>query len=192
MNHEKKLEYFAEAIAKEVESRKLKARKQMAEDMDQAITIAVAEADTKAEQYILNETQAMQKTGNKRISEAQAQARYALASLREDLNTRLLEDVKADIDTLTKSDGYKSYIINSIQTAVANSKHSFIYIQLTPGDMRLGPAVREATGLTPEEGDDSDLGGFKLLTANRGIEADFTFKSRLLSASEDFHAMQYD
>ena len=188
MNPEKKLEYFAEAIAKEVEAKKLKARRQMAADMSDAISRAVNEAEAEAGQHILNEKQAIQKAENKRLSEAKAKARRALISLREELTAKLTQDVKADIADFTQSGEYESYLVNSIQVTVAKSMHSFIYIQLTPSDLHLSSIVQESTGLIPEQGDESGMGGYKLLSANRGMAVDCTFKSRLESAMEEFNA----
>ena len=187
MNHEKKLEYFAQAIAEEVEAKKMKARKQMAAEMDEAISRAVAEAETKAEQHIINGRTALQKAENKRISEAGTNARRVLASLREELTAKLLEDVKTDITAFTHSYEYEGYLTGSIQAAVANTNHTFQYVLLTPNDLRHGPAIQESTGLTPEPGDESDIGGFKLISANRGVAVDFTFRSRLASAADEFH-----
>jgi len=184
MNHEKKLEYFAEAIANEVEAKKHQARKQMAIEMDAAVSRAVAEAEAEAELYILSEKRIIQKADNKLISEAQAYARRALAVLREELIAQLVEDVKADIDSFAQSHEYEGYLINSIQVAIAHSNHSFAYVQLTARDLRLSRAIREATGLTPEPGDDSDIGGFRLLSANRGMVVDYSFKSSLASEVE--------
>ena len=187
MNQEKKLEYFAQLISKEVEAKKLKARRQMAADMEKAIADALSAAETEAEQHIKNERQAIQKAQNKRRTEAKAQARRQLASLREELTAKLLEEVKTTLDDFIHSHEYESHLIDNIQTALANSKHNFTYIQLTPNDMRLSHAIQEATGLTPEVGSESAIGGFKLLSANRGIAADFTFAPRLASAADELN-----
>jgi len=187
LNPEKKLEYFAETITREVEGKKQKARRQMAEDMNTAVSHAASEAEAWAERHILAEHQTLQKTTNKRISEAQTHARRSLAALQEELTAKLLGGVTADISAFTASPEYEGYLIAGIQAAVAGSKYSFIYIQLTPSDMRLANAVQEATGLIPEAGTGSDIGGFKLLTANRRMAADFTFKSRLEDTAEEFN-----
>jgi len=188
MNHEKKLEYFAQAIAREVEAKKTAARKRMTADMKTAVSNAVRDAEAEAELRIISEEQALQKAESKSISEAKAQARRAIASLREELAARLFEDVRADAAAFTQNGGYESYIVDGIREAVADARHTFSYVQLAPSDMRLSKPVQEATGLTPEAGSESDVGGFRLLTANRKMSVDFTFKARIENAAEDFHA----
>jgi len=187
MNTEKKLEHFTEAIAKEVEAKKRKARWQMAADMNEAVSRGVAGAETEAELYISNEKQAVQKAGNKRISEAKTQYRRALTALHAELTAKLLEGVKADIVSFIQSHEYESYLIGSIQTALAQSRHSLLYVQLTQADLRLGSIIRDVTGLIPEQGEEDSIGGFRLLSANRGVAVDCTFKSRLAKEAEVFH-----
>ena len=188
MNTEKKLEYFTEAITKEVENKKHHIRRQMAAEMSAAVSQAIAKASAEAEAQVASCSQAIQKAINKRITEAQTQARRDLVALRESLITRLFDGIKADIISFTNSDAYESFLINNIQAALAQSKHPYTYVQLTPSDMRLSHAIQDATGLTPEPGEEQDLGGFKLLSANRGKVTEYTFRSRLVSAMEAFSA----
>jgi len=186
MNSDKKLEYFTEAIDREVESKKRKARQQMTaqhkDEVSQAATEAKAEANTQNQAQI----QAIQKVMNKRITEATTEARRSLSNLRERLTAQLFDQVKAEIVAYTQSPEYENFLVNSAKAAQSQSRDPYTFIQLTPEDMHLGEAIQKATGLTPEPGDASILGGFKLLTENRGKGAEFTLSARLTAARQDF------
>jgi len=186
MNAEKKLDYFSEIITKEVEAKKRKARRQMAAEAAEAISHATAKAETEANTQIEAERQATQKSNNKRISEADSQARRALAALREQLTAQLFDDIKSDIIAFTTSPDYENFLINSIQVTQSQIRHPFTYIQLPPSTFHLSSKIQEVTGLTPEPGGESDIGGFILLSANRSMASDNTFKSSLEKAKEAF------
>jgi len=187
MNTEKKLEYFTKAISNGIEAKKRKTRQQMATDMNEAIAQAISQAEAEASQQIAAETQTAQKANNKHISEANSKARRALAALHGQLTTQLFDEVKTEVIIFTHSREYENILMDSIQAALAQTKHIFTYIQLPPINLHMGPKIQEVTGLTPEPGPESDIGGFKLLSANRNMEADNTFKSRLAGALEAFY-----
>ena len=178
------IHYFAQAIEKEISIKKHNARRQMAAHMDEAIAQGLAQAGAEAEARISSAIQAIQKSNAKRIAEAAAQARRGLTELTGQLTAQLFEDIKADIIVFIHSPGYKDFLINSIQSALVQNKHHFAYVQLPQYHMA-GP-IQEATGLTPEPGHESDIGGYKLLSANRSRAADFTFRHQLSRAMEAF------
>ena len=186
MNIEKKLEYFTEAIAREVESKKRRARQQMANDFNSAVSDGVARAKAEAEEQITAEKQEIEKAVNKRITEATTKSRRALATLREDLTEQLFVDIATDIHAFTHTPEYENYLISSIQAAQANSKHPYKFVQLTPYDMRLSDTIQIATGLTPEQAEANILGGFRLLSENRDKASEYTFQSGLAEAKHEF------
>jgi len=188
MNIEKKLEYFTAAIDREVESKKRQARKQMAADADKDISAAVAASEAEALAQNQPQIQAIQKAMNKRINEAETEARRSLINLQERLVAQLFDGIKAEVISFTQSPEYESLLISNIQAATAISRHSYTYIQLAPRDMSLAEKIQAATGLTPEVGDDSFIGGFKLQTESRNIIQEHTLSASLTEARKEFSA----
>jgi len=188
MTKEKKLGYFTQAIAREVESRKRQARYKMAAEFSGEITAAVEAAKEDAAAQNQAQVQAIQKIMNRRVSEAKAESRRALSGLRERLTARFFEQVKAELISFTKTKEYETYLINKIQAAQANSRYQYTFVQLTPSDMHLAEAIKTATDITPEEGDASMIGGFKLLTQNRAKGLEMSIASQLTDAKQEFHA----
>ncbi|MCL2528026.1 MAG: hypothetical protein FWE42_06340 [Defluviitaleaceae bacterium] len=186
MNTEKKLEYFTEAITKEVETKKRQARRQMAQDSDRDISHAVTAFEAEALAQNQPQIQAISKVMNKRITDAETEARRSFVYLQERLVLQLFDEIKGDIVSFTQSPEYESYLISSIQTAIKQSSQAYTFVQLSPQGMHLGSAVEKATGLMPEQGEESFIGGFRLFTENRTKMQDHTIAARLAEARQEF------
>ena len=188
MNIEKKLEYFTEAITREMETKKRQARRQMTDDFNAEVISQTAQAEAEAAEQLAAEKQEIDRAHNRRITEASTESRRALSSLREKLTAGLFSDIAIEINAFTRSPEYEGFLIDSIKTAQTKSKHPYEYVQLTPADMHISTQIQIATNLTPEQGEASAIGGYKLLTANRSKAADHTFQSRLAEATQEFSA----
>jgi len=186
MSIERKLEFFNKAIAQEVESRKREAFHELTAVTNDEITAALNAAAEEAQIQTQVQMQAIQKIMNKRISVAQAEARRNLATLRERLTAQLFDRIKEDLVAFSKSDEYKAFLISYVKAGQDASHHPFAFVQLTPSDMHLGEAIQEATDLEPEEGDENMLGGYKLISQNRGKVLEATFSARLTQARQEF------
>ena len=186
MNIERKLEFFTNAVNQEVESRKREASHRLTASANGEITTALKNATEEARMQTQAQMQTIEKIMNKRVSTAQAEARRNLVNLRERLTAQFFDKVKEDVIAFTQSDEYKTYIIENVKKVQEASRYPFAFIQLTPTDMHLGEAIQEVTDLTPEEGDANMLGGFKLISQNRGKILEATFSSRLTQARQEF------
>ena len=187
MNTEKKLEYFTQAIDREIEYKKHQARQQSLAEMDKQIAQAVAEAGADAAIQVQAQKQTIEKINNKRVSEALIESRRVLANLQERLTHQLFEQIKGDIAVYAHSPEYEDYLVKAIQAAQLESKHTYQYVQLTPEDAAAhADAIIAATGLTPEAGEAAYIGGFRLLTSTKNIAADHTFATGLTTAKQEF------
>jgi len=186
MTKEKKLGYFTQAIAREVESRKRQARYKMAAEFSSEVAAAVSAAEEKADVQNQAQVHAIQKIMNRRVSEAKNESLRALSSLRERLTAQFFEQVKLELISFTKTKEYETYLISKIQTAQANSRYQYAIVQLTPDDMHLAETIKSTTDITPEAGDQTMIGGFKLLTQNRAKGQDYSLASQLTDAKLEF------
>jgi len=184
MNTDKKLGYFAKAIAQEVESKKRQARYQMAAEFNAEISQATASAEAEAKAQYQTQTQAIQKVLQRRIAEAEGESRHRLATQRERLIERFFDQVKAEIKAFRGTPEYETHLINSIQNI--NTQSRYAIVQLAPDDMPLAETIETATGLTAEKGDIGMIGGFKLLTANRARGINHSIADRLADARHEF------
>jgi len=183
---EKKLAFFTEAIAREVEAKKRQARHQMTAAANEEIAQAANAASAEAKAQTQAQLGAIHKIMNKRLTATQTENRRNLATLQERLTAQLFELIRADVIAFTQSPEYEGHIIASVQAAQAQARYPYAYIQLTPNDMHLADAIKNATGLTPEPGEESMLGGYKLLTEGRNVGLEHSFSARITDARQKF------
>ena len=190
MNTEKKLEYFTEAINKEVETKKRHAQYEMAAIFDTEVSKAVAQTQAETDAQINAQKQAIKRSGNIRINEAETEARKSLSTLAERLTAQLFDAVKTDIINFTKSPQYETYLIETVQGILF--KFPYKYIQLSSQDAHLETAIKDATGLVVEFTEECILGGFRLLSENRSKITEHTIQSRLTQARQEFSAQLFN
>ena len=186
MNTEKKLEYFTEAINKEVESKKRNARHEMAASFEAEVSKAVAQTQAETDAQVNAQKQAIKRAGNIRINEAETEARRSLSTLTERLTAQLFDAVKTDIINFTKSPQYETYLIETVRSIL--TKFPYKYIQLSSQDTHLEGAIKDATGLTVEFTEECIIGGFRLLSENRSKITEHTIQARLTQARQEFSA----
>jgi vacuolar-type H+-ATPase subunit E/Vma4 len=173
---EKKLEYFSDVVAREVENRRRRARHQLANNLSEHHAKAIEAAHEKINSRVEAMRLDLSRKANKKISEATTSARAKYNSQRELLSIKLHEDVARELKKFSQSDEYENYLIERILAAKAKWNFNDGAVKLRPSDMVFADAIREATGLSPEEGDDF-MGGFIL--QNENAKGDYTFDARL-------------
>ncbi|MCL2215695.1 MAG: hypothetical protein FWB91_01615 [Defluviitaleaceae bacterium] len=179
MNTEKKLQYFTEAIAREVEARQRRARHQAANDLSEETASALESAESRAHFQLEATRRKLLREANKKIAAATTGARANFAAKRKSLFERLTAEAAEELESFTRSPEYEDYLIKSI--AQAQEERGFAdgaLLKLHPRDMHFAEKIRQTTGLNATEGDENYIGGFVLESA--ASRADYTFKTRLL------------
>jgi len=186
MNTEQKLEHFSQAITREVEARKRKARQEIVSDMEAEISKTESQQLAEIQAQINVQQQAIKRAGNIRITESQTESRKSLSTLTERLTAQLFDQVKAEIVAFTQSTDYEAYLLEGIHAIQSQSRQPYAYIQLAPQDMRLAATIEKATGLTTEQTEENIIGGFRLLCKNRSKMSECSIQSRLTQARQEF------
>lgn len=173
---EKKLQYFTDAINREIQTKRKHARHQVANDLSNQTASALEAAENRAEFQREATRRKLWRESNKKIASATAEARANLAAKRESLKNQLLNEAAKDLRAFAEnSPEYETYLIERITQA--QEWRSFSSVKLRPQDMHYAEAIRQATGFSPEEGEADYIGGFVLQSATS--RADYTFKARL-------------
>lgn len=171
----KKLEYFAEVVEREVEARKRRAKHQLANDLGKKAAAAVSEAEREVNARVEAARREMNRNANRKIAAVTTEAKAAFNAVRNSHQAKLLAEVAEELTAFTKSAEYESYLIEKI----AASKGEFTIAKLTPQDMQHAEKIHQNTGITAVTGETDYIGGFILLTENKKIQSDHTFKHRL-------------
>lgn len=172
----KNLDYFSQAIERDVNAKRHHARRQLVGSLDELVSAEVTTAEARAKNRLQEETLQLTRSINREISRAIFAAKSECVNARDRQIAALLEEVAVKLKAFTRSPEYVAYTIKRITEV--RPLADFAIVSLAPDDMHMAEKITAATGLLAEEGGDY-IGGFVLFTENRMIRADYTFKTRL-------------
>jgi vacuolar-type H+-ATPase subunit E/Vma4 len=175
----KKLEYFAQIIEREVELKKQRAKHRLANDLGEKAAEEIKKAEKIIYTYTEEKKRDLKRRANKKIAAATAEAKAAFNETRTMLNAKMLDGVSEKLKEFTQSAEYEIYLTERIRAARAVQGFHAGVVKLRPEDMRFAQAIHQATGLTPVTGENDYAGGFILQSKNEKIKADYTFKTQL-------------
>ncbi|MCL2049752.1 MAG: hypothetical protein FWG87_13615 [Defluviitaleaceae bacterium] len=173
-----KLDYFAEAISEEIESKRRLAKHRAANELSKAAAARIEAAQERVSLSLDNIRQELARDSHKKIAAATQEARAAYYVLQSRLYEEIVEEVAERLRQFTQKEEYGVYLIKGIEGALPLS---FEKVILCPQDMQLSQKIEEATGLAVVEGADF-IGGFILSGENK--ELDCSFKARLENVKE--------
>ncbi|MCL1842451.1 MAG: hypothetical protein FWF79_01425 [Defluviitaleaceae bacterium] len=176
---ERKLEYFAEVIAREVEARKRRAKHQTANDLSKKTAAALVAAEDRINAATEAARRDILRKSNAKVAAATAQAKAEFLSARDTARARMYEELANELKAFTRCAEYENYLIERINYV---KTLAFDIVKLCPSDSHHAEAVAKATGLTIAENRDEFMGGFILQSKNGKILADHSFQTRLKRA----------
>jgi len=181
---ERKLEYFANTMQHTIEAKKRTTKIEAEAKLNKTATETL-EVISRRNKVILQAKQNdLQRIASRQIAQAKVKAMSRCIQTRQRQIDYLFIEIQAQLAQFTQSAEYESYLIKHITQAQQNS--NFFIVKLSPHDMRFEATIKNATGLVPEAGHHDFIGGFIALNEARTIQADYTFKTRLLTAKKEF------
>jgi len=181
----KKIDYFTDTIAREVNARKRKTMHQLASKLSGDVSAKLSAAETKLKYKQSTEKRQISQNINKYLAQVAFEEKSKYMNMKNRHISQLFEDVRRDLKSFTQTIEYAESVILHIEQI--KQKHEFTIVQISPADMHLSEKIRTATGLAVEECEADIIGGFIMLTANRKIRADYTFKTRLAEIGFNTH-----
>ena len=180
MASSEKLTYFTEAIEREIEARRLRAKHQTANDLSKITAEELEAAQAHVNSRIEVMRQELSRKANKRIAAATAEAKAAYIAVRTACHARLREEVATDLHNFAQSEAYTYYLperVNAIKNAI---NFEATRVKLPPIHMHHAENIRQATGLEVEPNETAFAGGFIIENKTAKIQADYTFETRLM------------
>ena len=192
MTIQEKLEIFAERTSKEVNRK----RHEVTLEIKEAIKAAVKEEETAAHREMADQIKTankeLERNANKKINAAKLAARQKMAELRDQLSAELFTELKYDLLAFTKTSNYGEFLFTGISLINIEGTHSnFTKVLLMSRDLNqdfLGPVLMkklEDMKLKVEKTEEDFIGGFKLVSENERVIADYTFLARLEELDND-------
>ena len=209
VDYEEKLSYFAEVIMREVDTKRRQVTHQIANDISGDIAAAISNAEQTAKSRVEAVRREIRRAKNKKIASAITELKIQYINVRNQKVDKLFEDVKVDLLDFTRSPEYPKFIIEKLSKLQKTLRKTlqkklqktlleeniyvekFTYVRLCPRDMHLAESILESTGLIAESGTNEFIGGFILISKNRRMQIDYTFKTCLNEAKREF-GLDYD
>lgn len=207
MTIQEKLEIFAERTSKEVNRK----RHEVTLEIKEAIKAAVKEEETAAHREMADQIKTankeLERNANKKINAAKLAARQKMAELRDQLSAELFTELKYDLLAFTKTSNYGEFLFTGISLIskslasesltskslinIEGTHSNFTKVLLMSRDLNqdfLGPVLMkklEDMKLKLEKTEEDFIGGFKLVSENERVIADYTFLARLEELDND-------
>ena len=176
MTVQQKLALFSEKANANIKQQRQEFFLEMQDLLKEAQKTAETTAQKEAAEQIRLEKQKSDRELQKRVQEAKLAARQKLANAQKNLANELLAELKNDLYAFTASPAYSDYILEGI---VKHSELGFKIVQLMARDKSYKEAIEAETNFRVELTEDDFIGGFKLMSENRRMIADFSLLNRL-------------
>lgn len=163
MTIKQKLDLFAERTQKSVELMRQEESQKIQNIIKNARLEAEATARSKMRERLKSEKYQLDRESNKKVYEAKMVARRNLLNLRERLIDELINDLEQDLRDFVATDDYQSFLQEKINTA----KECF------------------GSNFDIEMADESNIGGFKLVSKDNRLVLDFTLLTGLKELNND-------
>ena len=214
MTIQQKLDLFTKKTMESVNRQCLK----VTLEIQNTIKIAILETKEKAHKEMADiiraESYQLEREANKKIHAASMEARRGLFTLQERLAKGLFNDLEKSLQDFTGTPAYKDFLFEGVATVMDNNfllkkttdlmdkscslaptGTHFSIMQLMAQDTlfwKLKELIETETSFTVEAVDEDFIGGFRLMSENRRIIADYTLISRLknLRIESEFSHLQ--
>jgi len=181
---ERKLQYFSNAMNQEVEAEKQQTIAETQTTAAKSTEEALDILKRRNKVLLQAKQEELRRASNRQIAEAKVRAMTELVDTRTAETDRLFVDTVAHLAEFTQTAEYENYLIERIKQT--QQQADFTRVLLSPFDMRFEQAIKTATGLIPQAGNENFIGGFILLNESHTIQSDYTFKTVLENAKNCF------
>lgn len=183
-----KLERFIETVRAEANARRDEILAETKAIMEEKIAQEREKIEREISAYLFEEQEKLDAKYKQTLSKVNFDGRRMLLIKREEVINSVFSEVRARLTEYTKTDDYKSYIVERIKAAKAAMGVDDVVITLRPADKALEDDVKEAwgKGASVSYSPSIENGGAMIASEENQIVVDETFDKRLIDAQSDF------
>ena len=186
---QQKLELFAQKTMESVDRQ----HREVTQEIQESIKAAVREAEESARREmkdkLRNEGYKLDRDAHKKIHAAAMEARRDLSALKERLSEALLSDLEKDLRNFAVAPEYGAFLMEGVAAVTVDEDNFPSIIQLMERDMTYKEAIEAKISskyaYSVEATEEDFIGGFRLISADRRVTADYTLLTRLEDLYED-------
>lgn len=156
-----KLEFFAEIIEREIETKRRRQKHQLANDFAKKTAAAIEAAQEKTEFRVKAARNSLIRAANRKIALALTEAKAEYFRTRKHHQAKMLESVRQELKKFANSAEYDNYLQERIKQ------------------------IKETLPFAATEVKHHPEGGFILQSENGKLRADYTFNTRLNAYEQD-------
>jgi len=124
------------------------------------------------------------------ISKAELESKREILLFRENISSKVIENVKTSLIKFTSSEKYKSFLISLAKKSIENySDEKDIVFYISSSDMKFKDEIENSFGenVVVEESNKIKLGGIRIFLKNKNILIDKTLDIALQENKEQFN-----
>jgi len=175
MTVQQKLDAFTKRIKDDIDNKQRQEAKEIQEAIVKAVHNAESETRRISTEQLRIEVAKLERESNKKIYATAIKARQKIFELKEQLKSDLLYELKNRLSEFTKNPQYKSFLQDGLESIETEPFNTII----------LMPQDTISTKLTIKTSEEDFIGGFKLLSADNRMMADYTLLTRLGELSDE-------
>ncbi|HUM82794.1 MAG TPA: V-type ATP synthase subunit E [Lachnospiraceae bacterium] len=154
--------------------------------LDKVFADHKAMKEKQAADALKDETAAIRRDMNKKLSSRQSEIRQAIAEKQTSIKDNLFDKTEARLMAMKGTPEYMAFVCGKIKDAkdFAGSDPMVVYID--PSDAPFLEEIRKETSVTPVISREEFLGGMRAVIASKHILIDNSFKTLLSEAKSNF------
>ena len=177
MTVQQKLDAFAKRIKDNIDTKQRQEAKEIQETILQAVQSAENDARRASNEQLRIEIAKLERESNKKVYAASTEARQKLFEIKEQLKSELLYELENRLREFVKSHEYKPFLQTGLQS-VQTEAFSTVVVMPQDADITL-------PNLATETSEEDFIGGFKLLSADKRVLADYSLLTKLGELSDE-------
>ena len=187
MSESDKLKKFEKAVYKEADLKANKILENMEEYKNQELSKT---KDDELERHFVNmqnQISNIKQQCIRKVSIEELNAKRDVLLKRDEIISRIFSAVEQRLKDFTKSDEYKSYLFESIESQLRHLKADDCEILLRKSDMTFADEIKNKFKISASQDNSIEIGGFILKDLTHGLAYNNTLDDKLYSQKNSFN-----
>ncbi len=186
MTLEEKLKLFEDCAIAEASHQSSVMLAQYRETLEQMYASKIEQANKNAENYVITETDRIQREHNRALSMEQNKIKRDIGEKHHQVKEKIFADVSARLLEYRKTADYLNALADHIERVKAAVRQNPTDIFVAPGDSHLIPELKKRCGVEILVSETDFLGGIRAVVPAKNILIDYSYASLLEAEKNRF------
>ena len=186
MTLEEKLELFEDCAIAEASHQSSVMLAEYRQTLEKIYETKIAQAKKDAENYIITETDRIQREHNRALSMEENKIKRDIGEKHFKVKEKIFADVQKELLLYRQTPGYVKDLIAHIEQIKTAVLGNAVDIFVSPGDAGLIPALKAACGMDIHISDTDFHGGIRAVVPTKNILIDYSYDALLQEEKNNF------